>query len=92
MALINDIKIKAILEGQLIGSIRNANLKSSLSKTRGYLSQESPMTSGFSIRTRVPDRQLWFCFEKSSEIFAHRESRPQDRVSTTVSDISRAAF
>ena len=92
MALINGIKIKAILKGQLIALTRGANVKSSLNKTHGYLSLEIPMMYDFSIRTRVPNCRRQFCFERFSEIFAYRESRPQNRVFTTVSDVSRAAF
>ena len=92
MALINGIKIKVILKGQLIALICGANLKSSLRKTRGYLSKEIPTMFGFSIWTRVPNRQRRFCLERSSEIFAHGESRHQIHVSTAVSNASRAAL
>jgi len=47
---------------------------------------------GFLIWTSVPDRQCRFYLERSSEIFTHRESRHHNRVSTTASDASRAAF
>jgi len=57
------MKIKIVLKGQLITLIRDANLKSSLSKAQGFLLQEVPTT-------RLPNRQRWLFLERSSEIFA----------------------
>jgi len=36
MALINSVKLKAVLKSPLMALIRGANLKSTLSKTRGH--------------------------------------------------------
>ena len=75
MALINGVKLKAVLISLLMALIRGANLKFNLNKTRGHSRSKILNDLWVPEPDTSRERHLRSCLEASNVIFAFREPR-----------------